>query len=366
MRQVRVSLPAAPPRGYDILIEEGLLARAPGMIAALPGPASGEPCVLVCDKTVEGLYGGAFHEGLTRAGVRADIAVIPPGEKAKTLAFAERLLEAFAGAGLTRKGLVIALGGGVTGDLAGFAAGVYMRGTAFVQVPTTLLAQVDSSVGGKTGVNLGPRKNYCGVFVQPLAVYADPRTLSSLPEDEYRSGLAEAAKYGIMADAVLFDFLDENAAAVLGRDMGALTHIVERCLSIKARIVAADERESGPRMLLNYGHTFGHAFESLSGYALSHGEAVALGMRAAARLAASMGMCPKGEAARQEALLDRLGLGLSRPRLSAAQAHAAMARDKKATARGLPFILPRSTGRAEIVRDVSPKLAMAALEGLLS
>lgn len=358
MRTVRVSPPPGGSRSYDIDIDRGLLGRAPSGIAAA---GFGEAYAVVCDANTARLFGQDFVHGLRAAGAHADMAVFPAGEESKSLREFERLLYAFRDMRLTRKGCVIALGGGVAGDLAGFAAGSYMRGLPYIQVPTTLLSQVDSSVGGKTGVNLGRDKNFCGLFYQPQKVFIDVSALSSLPEREFKSGLAEVVKYGVIADGVFFSFLEERADDILARDLDALERVVERCCELKAGIVEADEREAGPRMLLNYGHTFGHALESLLDFKETHGECVAWGMRAAARLAVCLGKLPEESAARQNALLDRLGLGLAAGIPEAGRIASAMRRDKKAEAGRLSLILPRALGRAEIARDVPAKALIEAL-----
>ena len=358
MRTVRVPLPPGADRSYDIDIGPGLLARAPGEIAA---SNFGEAYAVVCDANTARLFGQDFVSGLRAAGAPADMAVFPAGEASKSLREFERLLFAFKDMRLTRKGCVIALGGGVAGDLAGFAAGSYMRGVPFVQVPTTLLAQVDSSVGGKTGVNLGRDKNYCGLFHQPRKVFIDPAALSSLPEREFQSGLAEAVKYGLVADAAFFRFFEENADAILAGDLDVLERMVARCCEIKADIVAADEREAGRRMILNYGHTFGHALESLLDFKETHGECVAWGMRMAARTAVFLGVMDSAEAVRQEALLDRLHLGRISHPPEAARILEAMKADKKASAKGAVLILPERAGAVRQVRDGAEEAVQRAL-----
>lgn len=359
MRTVCVSLPPGKDRSYDIDIGRSLLAQAPAEIAA---KGFGEAYAVVCDANTARLFGQDFVRELRGAGMHADMAVFPAGEASKSLSEFERLLFAFRDMKLTRKGCVIALGGGVVGDLAGFAAGSYMRGIPFVQVPTTLLAQVDSSVGGKVAVNLGRDKNYCGLFYQPQMVFIDVSALSSLPEREFLSGLAEVVKYGVIADETFFRFLEENVDEILARDMDVLKRLVERCCEIKAEIVAADEREAGRRMILNYGHTFGHALESLLDFQETHGECVAWGMRMAARLGEDLGTLPPEEHARQDALLDQLGLGRSSAP-SASRIVETMQADKKATAGGAILVAPERVGSVRVVGPVGGETMRRVLSG---
>jgi 3-dehydroquinate synthase len=260
--------------------------------------------------------------------------------------------------------LVVAIGGGVVGDLAGFVAATFARGLDFYQVPTTLLAQVDSSVGGKVGVNLPGAKNMVGAFWQPRGVLVDVDVLQSLPDREYRAGLAEVVKYGVILDADFFAYLESHVDAINAKDPVALTHIVQRSCRLKADVVEQDERETtGLRAALNYGHTFAHAFEALGDYAeLLHGEAVAAGMRCAARLAARLGRLDVATVERQDALLAALGLKLDPPAVDGQEMLRAMHRDKKATAGRLRFILPDRIGRVELVDDVPDDSVLAALE----
>jgi len=356
---VCVSLPPDKDRSYDIDIGRGLLAQTPGEIAA---KGFGEAYAVVCDANTARLFGQDFVRELRGAGMHADMAVFPAGEASKSLREFERLLFAFRDMKLNRKGCVIALGGGVVGDLAGFAAGSYMRGIPFVQVPTTLLAQVDSSVGGKVAVNLGRDKNYCGLFYQPQKVVIDVSALSSLPEREFLSGLAEVVKYGVIADEDFFRFFEENVDKILARDVGVLERIVARSCEIKAGIVSQDEREAGARMILNYGHTFGHALESLLDFRETHGECVAWGMRMAARTAVFLGVMDSAEAVRQEALLDQLHLGLIPHPPEAARIIEAMKADKKTSAKGAVLILPERVGAVREVRDGAEKAVQRALD----
>ena len=337
-------------RGYDVVVGEGLLA---GLAEHLPVPAHAERAALVTNATVDRLYGDAVRAGLAAAGLEAHTITVPDGEDAKSLSVAETGYHRLAAIPLRRDDLVVALGGGVVGDLAGFLAATWHRGVAVAQLPTTLLAQVDAAVGGKTGINLPEGKNLVGAFHQPLIVLADTQTLATLPERERRAGLGEVAKYGFIDDVAVLERLEAEPAAAVAGDPTVLTEVVRRGVAVKARIVAADEREGAERMLLNYGHTIGHAIEALTGYTrYRHGEAVALGMVAAARLGERLGVSETGLAARTVALLDALGLPTGGVRLDPGAVAEVLARDKKARGRGLRFILCATPGRAEVVEDV--------------
>lgn len=269
-------------RSYDILIGKGLLSQAAEYLRPLK---LGKHGIIITDTNVEPLYAGPLCDALGKGGFAAEVLSVPGGEASKSLRQANRLFEKLPSCGLDRQSFVIALGGGVVGDLAGFVAASYLRGLALVQVPTSLLAQVDSSVGGKTGVNLPQGKNLVGAFYQPKIVLADIDTLRTLPERELRGGFAEVIKHGAIRDAKFFAWLEQGYKRVLALDFEAVTHVVRRCCEIKAEIVSADERESGLRALLNFGHTVGHAMETLSDYnGLLHGEAISMGMCAGAQL----------------------------------------------------------------------------------
>ncbi len=305
---------------------------------------------IVTDDTVARLHLPRFADALRARGRRVTAAVVPDGEGSKSLAHAEELCESFAREGLDRRALVVALGGGVVGDLGGFVASIFLRGIAYVQVPTTLLAQVDSSVGGKTGVNLPAGKNLAGTFWQPRLVYADVTTLATLSDRDRAAGLAEVIKHALIADASLLDFLEHNAAAARAGDPGLLAALVARSCAIKARVVGSDERElSGARALLNFGHTVGHALESASHAEpdpLRHGEAVALGMLAAARVQQACG----GAAleSRIRALLDAVGLPTNLDRRLSPGALARVAVDKKRGGEHINFVVVDEPGRARL------------------
>ncbi|MEE4154395.1 MAG: 3-dehydroquinate synthase [Erythrobacter sp.] len=348
-------------RSYDVVIEPGLLDHL-GVEAApiLASYASGRAVPFVADVNTHRLFEARVHAALDLADLRAEWFVVEPGEGAKSWASLERLTEWLLGLGITRSDHVFALGGGVVGDLVGFACAITKRGCGFVQIPTTLLAQVDSSVGGKTAINTRAGKNLIGAFHQPSAVLIDPLVLASLPSREMGAGLAEIIKYGLLGDAAFFAWLEEHAPLVLALEEAALGHAIATSIRAKARIVAQDEREtSGMRALLNLGHTFGHALEAETGFSdrLLHGEAVAMGMVLAARYSARRGDIGVAEAARVHALiaasglpadLSALGLDCSGARLVDHMRH-----DKKMEGATLPFLLLRGIGEAYLARDVA-------------
>lgn len=335
-------------RRYPIRIGRGLLGDGAALAALVPG----RHALVVTDANVAPHYLPAVQSAL--AGKQLGTVVLPPGEQEKTLARFGEVMAALAALGASRDTTVIALGGGVVGDLAGFAAACWMRGVRFVQLPTTLLAMVDSSVGGKTAVDLPQGKNLVGAFHQPSAVIADTATLDTLPPRELRAGLAEVVKYGALGDVAFFAWLEQHAEALLAREPALLAEAIARCCAHKAGIVARDETERGERMLLNLGHTFGHAIETEQGYGgLLHGEAVAVGMVLAARLSAQLGRAPAADAERLAALLSRLGLPTAIPTGLDPQALLARMRlDKKAVSGSLRLILWRGVGQAEIATDI--------------
>ena len=348
-------------RRYPIAIGAGLLAQRDRFANAI----AGRHVLIVSNDVVAPLYLARVRESLLAGNGELIVSslLLPDGEAHKTLVSAERVFTALAEIKANRDATIVALGGGVIGDLAGFAAACWMRGIAFVQVPTTLLAMVDSSVGGKTAVDLAQGKNLVGAFHQPRAVIVDTDTLATLPERELRAGFAEVIKYGALGDAAFFAWLEEHAQALLARDSVALTRAIAHCCAQKAGIVARDETEQGERALLNFGHTFGHALETLTGYgALLHGEAIAIGMALAADLSARLGRASAADTVRLVRLLERFGLatalpaGVNRDRLIEL-----MQLDKKNLSGRLRLILWRGVGRAEIVRDVDEAVIRAAL-----
>jgi 3-dehydroquinate synthase len=349
METLRVALGA---RSYPIHIGADLLARA-----ELYAPHLGPSVAIVTNDVVAPLYAARLRSALERSGARVAEIVVEDGERAKSWPTLDRVIDAMLSARLGRDATLVALGGGVVGDLVGFAAAVYQRGVRFVQVPTTLLAQVDSSVGGKTAINHARGKNMIGAFHQPAAVVSDVATLDTLPERELRAGLAEVIKHGVALDAGFFDWLELNIDPLLARDRGALTHAVRRSCELKAAIVAEDERENGRRALLNLGHTFGHAIETATGFGpWLHGEAVAAGMVMAAELSARLGLLPRPDAARITSLLARAGLPTRAPRIPGSQWQSLMALDKKSAGGRVRFVLLEAMGRAKVQADVDTRL----------
>jgi 3-dehydroquinate synthase len=347
-------------RSYDIEIGCGIL---PSLPAQLARRLRVQHAVIITDSNVQSFYGQAVQDALRAHGARAELLTIPAGELSKSVERAQGLWQALLDGGADRQTLVVAVGGGVVGDLAGFVAATYARGLRFVQVPTSLLAQVDSSVGGKVGVNLPTAKNMVGCFWQPRYVSIDIDTLETLPDGEYTAGLAEVVKYGAIRDEQFFALLERHADAIRGREKGVLQRIVARCCQIKAEIVAADEREeSGLRAILNYGHTFAHALEVTCGYGqLRHGEAVALGMQCAARLARLLGLFNQDSLMRQVQLCDSLGLPTRLPPVDFDRLWSAMMRDKKAQQGTRRFLLPLRLGHVEFVEGLDRETVRSAV-----
>jgi len=323
----------------------------------------GGKVAIISNGVVAPLYLARVQAALSRAGVPRTVDIlVEDGEAAKSWASLERVVDAMLAAHVGRDGLVVALGGGVVGDLAGFAAAVYQRGIGYLQVPTTLLAQVDSSVGGKTAVNHARGKNMVGAFHQPLAVIADTGTLASLPPRELRAGMAEVIKHGFALDAELAAWLGSQVERLIAQDDAALVHVVRRSCELKAKVVAEDERESGRRVLLNFGHTFGHAIETGSGYgAWLHGEAVAAGMMMAAELSARAGLLPVADAARLRDVLERSGLPTVAPAWPAERYLELMAGDKKVAAGRLRFVLLEAIGHAVLRGDLDEALVKSSI-----
>lgn len=354
-------------RGYDILIGEGLLVRAGELIRPLMGEGRNKVFV-IGDESVVRIHGAALDSALASAGIAANHVTIPPGEASKSFASLERVLDALISQGAERDDLILAFGGGVVGDLTGLAAGLLKRGARFVQIPTTLLAQVDSSVGGKTAINSRVGKNMVGLFHQPVRVIADLGVLDTLPERERSAGLAEIAKYALIDDPAFFDFLEAKAAALRAGDKAALAEAVRVSCAAKARIVAIDETEQAERALLNLGHTFGHALERANGYksSLLHGEGVGAGMAMALRYSAKLGVCSGQDAVRAERLLNALGLATRIADLDGGpyppdELLEHMAHDKKAKNGRLTLILARGIGQAYIQKGAD----MASLREFL-
>ncbi len=360
---VRVELGA---RSYEIRVGQGLLADAAAQLASLVQQSR---VVIVTDRNVAEHHLTTLERGLKDAGIVHQSIILPPGEATKDFAHAQRLSEDLLDVQIERQTAVLAFGGGVVGDLAGFVASIVLRGIDFIQIPTTLLAQVDSSVGGKTGINTRHGKNLIGSFYQPRLVLADTDTLSTLPQREYLAGYAEVVKYGLIRDAAFFAWLEDHGAAMRGRDPAALRHAVVTSCGHKAAIVAADEREAGERTLLNLGHTFAHALEVETGYGteLLHGEAVAIGMVMAFELSARLGLCPVEDVERARRHLADMGLptglrGVGGRTWDPAALLGHMRQDKKVRDGKVTFVLTRGIGKAFLARDVRPE----DVEGLLN
>ena len=322
--------------------------------------------LIIADDAVADPWIPCLHEQLTAVGVnRVDTVKVPSGEPSKSITEFGRLLEWVLESGGDRRSAVFALGGGVVGDLAGYVAASFARGIRFVQIPTTLLAMVDSSVGGKTGINLPGAKNMVGAFWQPSLVAIGTEVLSTLPERSYLSGIAEIIKYGVIDDVEFFHWLEANSQALVERNESALVHAIKASCLSKARVVGADEREStGRRAILNYGHTFAHAIESTAGYGTYlHGEAVAIGMQMAARLAIDLGMCDDELLRRQTKLIQACRLPITFPDASVEAMLPVMMRDKKVAHGKLRFILPHKIGAVDLVGDVDNSLVSKAIEG---
>ncbi|GFO63894.1 3-dehydroquinate synthase [Geomonas paludis] len=345
IQQIKVALGE---RSYDIQLGAGILGTVGTLCRelGLTGTAA-----VVSNTTVAPLYYETVRAAMEAAGYQVLLVSLPDGEAYKNSATLNQIYDALVDASLDRGSFILALGGGVIGDMAGFAAASYLRGIPFVQLPTTLLSQVDSSVGGKTGINHPRGKNLIGAFYQPKGVLIDVMTLDTLPEREFRAGLGEIVKYGAVLDGDFFRFLESNVEALLARDKGALIEAVARSCSIKAKVVAVDEREGGVRAVLNYGHTLGHAVETLTGYTTYlHGEAVAIGMVQAAKISQQFGYCSQADRDRIEALIAALGLPAELPAFPSEKYVEALSHDKKVRDKGLLFICNRGIGAYKMER----------------
>ncbi|MEW6518331.1 MAG: 3-dehydroquinate synthase [Thermodesulfobacteriota bacterium] len=356
MKMIDVGLGA---RSYQIMVAAGLL----GEIGRdLRQRAVAKRYVVIADDRVAALYGRMLIDSLTGQGISCELLVFPHGEASKNMTTIARLTSSLAQLGVDRKDCLIALGGGVTGDITGFVAAIYMRGIPFVQVPTTLLAQVDSSVGGKTGVDIPEGKNLVGAFYQPRAVYIDSQVLTSLPSAELLNGLAEVIKYGVIYDRDFFDFLAARREQILHLQLPVLEEVIVRCCQIKAAVVAADEKEADLRRILNYGHTLGHAVEAASDFAIAHGMAVAMGMVAANKLAQAKSLLAPQEAERISQVIAGFGLPVIIPRnLDPQRMKSFLKTDKKAVAGRPFFVLPTAIGQVIITDDVAEELIDLAL-----
>ncbi|MCK5196063.1 MAG: 3-dehydroquinate synthase, partial [Desulfobulbaceae bacterium] len=347
MKQIDVGLGD---RAYPIFVKEGLLAD---IGTDLKERQIGKRYVIIADDRVAELFGDAVIGSLKNAGLDCDLVTFPHGEESKNLATIGELTSRLAQLGVDRKDCLVALGGGVTGDITGFVAAIYMRGIPFVQIPTTLLAQVDSSVGGKTGVDIPEGKNLVGSFYQPRAVYIDSSVLQSLAPKELLNGLAEVIKYGVIYDVDFFYFLDANRERIQALELSIMEEVILRCCAIKAEVVAADEREADLRRILNYGHTLGHAVEAASRFTIAHGVAVAMGMVAVNKIAVAQGMLAAETAEEIMNLISSFGLPTSiPPELDGHQMKEFLKTDKKTVAGKPFFVLPIAIGTVIITDDV--------------
>lgn len=350
MPTVTLNLPQ-PDLAYDVVIDAGLLSRLGELVREV---APHDKAGLILDEGIETTHGRAAGKAMDSAGYDTTVAVLAPSEKRKSLGTVRTLYDVMLDAKLERRSPIITVGGGITGDTGGFVAATYLRGVPFIQVPTTLLAMVDASVGGKVGVNTPQGKNLIGAFHQPRRVVIDVNTLSTLPARERRCGMAECIKHGVIRDAELFAWIEQRADAILANDPATMIELVERNVAIKAAVVMADEREAGVRAHLNFGHTFAHAIELTTAYGrVHHGEAVALGMVAATGLATDLGLCEKGLLRRVVELLERVGLPVFDRKLPPTRKLMdAMTLDKKVSGGAIRLILPRTLGEVRIHEDI--------------
>ena len=350
------------PRSYRIVVDAGILGRVG---PELKGLGVGAKVALFSDAGILAHLGDPVRRSLATAGFDVTVVELPAGEAAKTVEVASRGWDALLAAGLDRGSTVVALGGGAVGDLAGFVAATYMRGVNFVQLPTTLLAQVDAAIGGKTAIDHPRAKNLVGAFHQPRLVLVDPAALTTLPEREFRSGLAEVVKHGIVLDADYFADLEKSRVALLARDIETLTRVVAGSCRLKASVVERDEQEAELRAVLNYGHTIGHAVEAVTGYARwTHGEAVSLGIAAEARLAERLGVGSRETAVRQIELLRAVGLPVRDSGAAPSAVLEAIGRDKKSREGRVPFVLAPEIGRFTVVFDVPREAVLETLQEL--
>ncbi|GJL64335.1 MAG: 3-dehydroquinate synthase [Nitrospirales bacterium] len=334
-------------RSYPIHIQAGLLHDIGD---CLQQSGHSGRVVIVTNPIVRQLYGSIVNSSLKRRGFRPLFIEVPDGERAKTLGWASKIIDQLVAQRFERSDILLALGGGVVGDIAGFAASMYVRGIPFIQVATTLVAQVDSSVGGKTGVNHRLGKNLIGAFYQPKMVLMDTQTLRTLPKRELIAGLAEVIKYGMIYDRHFFQYLEDHIESILKLENQPIQYLIKRCCEIKADVVAKDERESGLRRILNYGHTIGHALESMSGYRkMIHGEAVGIGMVQEADLAYSLGLCSSKVVARQREIVQRAGLSCQIPKMKFSDFWKAMQHDKKVINGNIHCVVPKAIGRVAVI-----------------
>ena len=360
MKRIRVKLRQ---NSYEVLIGRGLLRRA-GRELRRSLPCKSSQVVIVTSPKIRHHWGNRLEHSLEREKLRYQVLEMNDGEPAKRLQTVEQLAEQMVATGADRRALLVAFGGGVVGDCAGFLASIFMRGIPVVQIPTTVLAQVDASIGGKTGVNLRSGKNLVGAFHQPKSVLVDPEVLETLEEREFRAGLFESLKCGVIRDRKLFDFMERQAKRILGGDSAAIERIILDSVQVKAAVVSADEREAGLRRILNFGHTIGHALEAATGYdQLLHGEAVAWGMMAAASIAEEIGTCDKETAERIRAVVQAYG-PLPSIRVQTHEVISRLTFDKKAIAGDIHWVLPRKIGKVKLVSGVGPEVVEQAVRGI--
>ncbi|MBD3183920.1 3-dehydroquinate synthase [Candidatus Poribacteria bacterium] len=358
MHQIHVELGK---NSYPIYIDDSNLSK---FGSVLKRHLSLKKITLVTNETINGFYGNIICDSILSSGIQVEVVIIPDGEEYKSLEWAGKLFDSFVDFGMTRHSGVVALGGGVIGDLAGFAAATFMRGISFVQIPTSLIAQVDSSVGGKTAVNHPRGKNLIGAFHQPKFVFIDVSVLKSLPERELKSGFAEVIKHAVIMDKELFEYMDDNVDKIMDIDIQSMEQIVSRSCKDKATIVEQDEKEQNIRAILNYGHTIGHSVESVSGYSyFRHGEAVSIGMAVAARIAVNMGILDDEQEKRQNLILSNYGLPVKFPDLETDEIIKTLYLDKKIKEnKKLRFVLAKKIGKAIIVEDVMEEQVHKAIE----
>ena len=338
---------------YSVHIGSGILSQTGQRLKEL---GDSNKAVIITNPVVNRLYGANMKQSLVDAGLKAIVLEVPDGEAYKSLESAGKLYQQLAEFGAERSTPILALGGGIIGDLAGFVAATYMRGVPLVQLPTTLLAQCDSSIGGKTAVNHGQLKNEIGAFHQPKMVIADITTLKTLPQQELTSGLGEVIKYAVIKDAQFFVYLEKNLDLITALDDNVLEDIVAKSAQIKAEVVEIDERDTGLRNILNFGHTVGHAVESVSNFRVAHGQAVAIGMVVAAKISAELGILDLKNVTRLKNLLEKAGLMTKLPPVEVKQIMQAMQYDKKVSKDKIRFVLPRTIGQVFITNDVSPAI----------
>lgn len=367
MKKITVNLEQLARSSYDICIGndiEGEIAQLIAQSLALSAPMRA-PAAVISDSNVMSIHGERFLESLHRVGINATIVPFPAGESSKNILTVTKLAESLLDLGMDRSSKIIALGGGVVGDVAGFVASIYMRGIPHIQIPTSLIAQTDSSIGGKTAVDLPQGKNLLGTFLQPAAVFIDVRFLATLPEREFSNGMAEVIKYGLLNGEEFFSYIESNIGGIMHRETSALMAVVERCCRIKKGIVEIDEKEKGSRRFLNLGHTVGHAIEAAADYQISHGEAIAIGMLAALRLSSAILQLPNSVGERVERILRTAGIPTRLPSsVDTAAIFAKLKTDKKREGNKMNFILLQDIGLPLVADNVLQGLLTAIIEDL--